>query len=107
MSNAPLVTIAIPAYNAQRFLPKGLDSVRNQTYQHIEILIADDGSSDSTASICEDLAKKDSRIRVLHLPHQGVGPTRNSLIENAHGDFFYFCDIDEHIDPHLVEEIVN
>ena len=107
MSNAPLVTIAIPAYNAQRFLPKGLDSVRNQTYQHIEILIADDGSSDSTASICEDLAKIDSRIRVLHLPHQGVGPTRNSLIENAHGDFFYFCDIDDHIDPHLVEENVN
>lgn len=107
MSIAPLVTIAIPAYNAQRFLPKGLDSVRNQTYQNIEILIADDGSSDSTASICEDLAKIDSRIRVLHLSHQGVGPTRNSLIENAHGDFFYFCDIDDHIDPHLVEENVN
>lgn len=107
MNNTPLVTIAIPAYNAQRFLPQGLDSVRNQTYKNIEILIADDGSSDSTAALCDQLATQDTRIRVLHLPHQGVGATRNALLENAKGDFLYFCDIDDYMELNSVEVNLN
>ena len=103
MSQLPLVTIAIPVYNAQRFLPQGLDTVRNQTYQNLEILIADDGSSDSTATLLDHLAEQDNRIRVIHLPHQGVGATRNVLLEEANGAYLYFCDIDDYIESNLVE----
>ena len=98
-----MVTVAIPAYNAQRFLPHGLDSVRNQTYNNLEIIIANDGSTDGTGDLCDQLASTDSRIKVLHLPHQGVGATRNALVENATGEYFYFCDVDDYIEPNLIE----
>ena len=107
MNNNPLVTVAIPVYNAERFLPSGLDSLWSQTYQNFEILLADDGSTDATPSLCDEIAAKDGRVRVLHYQHQGVGAMRNALVENAKGDYLYFFDIDDQIEPELLERNVE
>lgn len=106
MNDLPLVTVGIPVYNAERFLPSGLDSLLSQTYSNFEILLADDGSTDSTASLCDEIAAGNERVRVLHCQHQGVGAMRNVLVENAKGDYFYFCDIDDWVEPDLLERNV-
>ncbi|MBR1834071.1 MAG: glycosyltransferase family 2 protein [Bacteroidales bacterium] len=107
MNNIPLVTVAVPVYNAERFLPSGLDSLWNQTYQNFEILLADDGSTDATPSLCDEIAAKDGRVRVLHCQHQGVGAMRNALVENARGDYLYFFDIDDWTERGLLERCVS
>jgi|GEM_PF-2687061 glycosyltransferase involved in cell wall biosynthesis len=106
MDNRPMVTVAIPVYNVERFLPKGFDSILAQTYTDFEIVVADDGSTDNTLALCEQIATTDPRIRVVHFPHRGIGPVRNSLIEQARGKYLFFFDIDDYIEPDLLADNV-
>lgn len=103
----PLVTVAIAAYNVENFLVDGMNSVFNQTYDNIEIILVDDGSTDNTPKMCDEIAEKDSRVRVFHKENGGLGSARNVGIDNAKGEFLYFFDVDDTIEPNLIEENVK
>ena len=101
------VSILIPAYNAAAFLAKCLDSVLNQTYQDLQVVIVDDGSKDNTLEVCHQYAEKDSRIEVYHQENQGVAATRNHLLEKVKGDYVLFVDADDWIELDMVEYLVS
>lgn len=95
MCNHPLVSIIIPAYNAQNTICRCIDSCLAQTYKNLEIVVVNDGSEDSTGELLNEYAEKDSRIRVFHSENHGVSSARNLGIKNADGDYFSFADADD------------
>lgn len=97
------VSILIPAYNAAAFLPKCLDSVLNQTYQDLQVVIVDDGSKDNTLEVCREYAAKDSRIEYYEQENRGVASTRNYLLKLIKGDYVLFVDADDWIELDMVE----
>lgn len=105
--NQPLVTVSIAAYNVEKFLEKGIQYITNQTYQNLDIIIVDDGSTDNTPEICDNLALLDSRIRIFHKENEGSGSARNIGIEQARGEFIYFFDVDDSIELNFIEDSVN
>ncbi len=107
MSGMPLVTIIVPVYNAEQYLCECLDSLINQTYTNLEILVVDDGSSDSSGEICDQYAKKDHRIMVVHKENGGVSSARNAALAIAHGDYYHFCDADDWMELNTYEVLIN
>ncbi|HEY9769027.1 MAG TPA: glycosyltransferase family 2 protein [Coleofasciculaceae cyanobacterium] len=103
----PLVSAIIPAYNAERFIARTLDSILNQTYKNIEVLVVDDGSSDRTAEIVKAIAKKDSRIILLQQPNSGVAKARNLAIAKAKGEYIAPIDADDIWYPQKIEKQVE
>lgn len=101
-SNNPLVTVAVPAYNVEKFLEKGMKSVLAQTYKNLEIILVDDGSTDSSAVICDKLAAEQENIRVIHKENGGPGSARNAGLDAAQGKYIYFFDVDDTISPQLI-----
>ncbi len=101
-----LVSVVLPIYNVEPFLNRAVESVVAQTYSNIEIILVDDGSPDNCGAICDEWAKKDSRIRVVHKENAGLGMARNSGIEAATGDYIFFFDSDDYVEPTVVEECV-
>ncbi len=99
----PLVTVAIAAYNVEKFLIDGMNSVFNQTYENLEIILVDDGSTDNTPQMCDEIAKKDSRVVVFHKENGGLGSARNVGIDNANGKYIYFFDVDDTIEKELID----
>ena len=83
-----LFSIIIPVYNVEAYLEECVQSVQNQTYKNIEIILVDDGSPDNCPQICDALAKRDKRIRVIHKKNEGLSSARNEGLENALGDYF-------------------
>lgn len=107
MNNNPFVTIGIPVYNIELYLEKCLDSIVNQTYKNIEMILVDDGSTDGSRDICDQFAAKDSRIRVIHVKNGGVSRARNIAIENAQGEYMAFVDGDDYIEPDMIECLIK
>ena len=103
----PLVTVAIAAYNVERYLNKGMDCLLNQTYKNIEIILVDDGSTDATSKMCDEIAKKDKRIRVIHKENGGLGSARNVGIDLANGEYLYFFDVDDFLDKDFIADSVK
>ncbi len=101
------VSIVIPVYNIERYLSKCIDSVINQTYKIIEIILVDDGSDDNSGKICDDYAKKDKRISVIHQKNSGVSTSRNNGINKASGDYVTFIDSDDVVHPDYVKKLVD
>lgn len=99
-----LVTVVLPIYNVEKYLNRCVESVVNQTYSNIEILLIDDGSTDNCSRMCDEWAKKDGRIKVIHKENQGLGMARNTGIDNAEGEYICFFDSDDFIAPETVEE---
>ncbi len=99
-----LVSVVVPIYNVERYLERCLNSIVNQTYRKLEIILVDDGSTDSCAEICDDWALKDSRICVIHKKNAGLGMARNTGIENATGEYICFLDSDDYVDTQAVEK---
>lgn len=97
------VTVVIPVYNVEKYLDRCLKSIVSQTYTNLEILLIDDGSPDSCPEKCENWAKTDKRIRVIHKKNAGLGMARNTGIENATGNFICFVDSDDYIDVNTIE----
>ena len=93
----PLISVIIPVYNVENYLNDCLDSVLSQTYKNLEIILVDDGSSDKCPCICDEYAKKDSRIRVIHKENEGVSVARNLGLDVARGDYIGFVDGDDFI----------
>ncbi len=91
----PKVSVIIPVYNVEKYLKQCLDSVVNQTLKDIDIILVDDGSTDSSLFICNEYAKKDSRITVLQQDHKGAGAARNKGINKSNSEFVIFCDSDD------------
>ena len=102
-----LITLVVPVYNMGNLLPKAIDCLLKQTYTNYEILIIDDGSSDESGAICDDVAKKDKRIRVIHKENGGVSSARNCGIENASGDFIIFPDPDDWAESDYLQQLVD
>ena len=89
-------SFVIPVYNAEKYLEECVASILNQSYHNIEILLIDDGSKDTSGIMCDRLANKDSRIRVIHKTNEGPGIARNIGVKYAMGDFIIFCDADDY-----------
>lgn len=102
-----LISIIVPVYNSANYLRRCIDSVISQIYADWELLLVDDGSTDGSASICDDYANKDSRIMVWHLANGGVGMARNFGLSQAHGDWITFCDSDDEMPPGALAAYVS
>lgn len=98
-----MVSIIIPVYNLENYIEKCIRSVINQTYNNIQIIVIDDGSTDSTGKICDELGKSDSRVLVIHTSNNGVSKARNIGIGRAVGDWIVFLDADDFISSNYIE----
>ena len=101
------VSIIIPVYNTKKYLEQCVFSIVEQTYQNIEILLVDDGSTDGTSDLCDEIAKKDSRVRVIHKTNGGAATARNLGIDEATGEYVMFVDSDDWLDTDAVENLVE
>lgn len=99
----PLITIIVPVYNTEKYLLRCFDSIANQTYENIEVILINDGSTDNSACICDKYAAKDSRFRVLHTENQGVSKARNEALRIAKGEYIGFVDSDDTIESDMYE----
>ncbi len=103
----PLVSIIVPVYNSKKWLKSCLDSILNQSYQNIEVLLIDDGSKDESVHICDEYGEKDFRVRVIHKKNEGVSIARNYGINASKGEFLQFVDSDDIIHPKMTEQLVK
>ena len=101
---AGLVSVVLPIYNVEKYLNRCIESVVRQTYKKIEIILVDDGSPDGCPQKCDDWAKRDGRIKVVHKKNAGLGYARNTGIENASGEYICFFDSDDYIADDTIEK---
>lgn len=106
-SAKPLVSLIVPVYNAGSFLTECLDSIASQTFTDFEAILVDDGSSDHSVPIMEDFCKKDSRFRLVKLPHGGVSKARNTGMDMAEGQLLGFVDADDCLHPRALESMTR
>ena len=97
------VSVIIPVYNVEKYLPECLDSILGQTHRRLEIIVIDDGSSDCTGRIADEYSQKDSRLKVIHQENSGVSVARNAGLDAAVGDFVAFMDGDDWADADWIE----
>lgn len=105
MKEEKKISIIIPIYNVEKYLPACVESILQQTYKNLEVILVDDGSPDRCPVICDELAQKDDRIRVIHQKNKGLSGARNTGIDNAQGDYLIFVDSDDTVEQTLVEEL--
>ena len=101
----PLISVIVPVYKVEAYLPQCLDSICGQTYQNLEILLVDDGSPDRCGEICDQYAARDSRIRVLHKQNGGLSDARNAGMQQMTGSYLMFVDSDEMLPPNAVQTL--
>lgn len=94
-NNNPTISVIVPVYNAEKYLSRCIDSILVQTFTCFELLLVDDGSTDCSGRICDEYAKRDTRIRVIHKENGGVSSARNLGLDNAKGEWICFCDSDD------------
>lgn len=102
-----LISIIVPIYNSEKYLKKCVNSIINQTYKDLEIILVDDGSSDACPKICDEFAELDNRIVVLHKKNEGVSAARNSGLDIAKGEYIGFVDSDDYIAPDMYEMLLT
>lgn len=100
--NNSTVSIIVPVYKVEKYLPKCIDSILAQTFSDFELLLVDDGSPDNSGKICDEYAKRDSRIRVFHKPNGGVSSARNLGLDEARGEWVTFVDADDWLDSNCM-----
>lgn len=101
----PFVSIIVAVYNAEKWLPRCLRSILAQSLENVEILLIDDGSTDSSSGICDRFALKDQRIKVFHRQNKGVSATRQFGIDNAKGDYLIYLDSDDFVDSSIYQKM--
>ena len=102
-----LISVIVPIYKVENYLKKCLDSIVNQTYKNLEIILIDDGSPDNCGKICDEYAKKDERSKVIHKENEGVSIARNAGLKIASGDYIAFVDSDDWIELDMYEEMIK
>ena len=102
-----LISVVVPIYKVEKYLDKCVDSLINQTYKNLEIILVDDGSPDSCPHICDEYAKKDSRIKVVHKKNGGLSDARNAGMKIATGEYISFIDSDDYIALDFFETLLN
>ena len=102
-----LISVIVPVYNVLDYLQKCVDSIRNQTYPNLEIILVDDGSTDKSGALAEKMAMEDKRIRVFHKENGGASSARNLGISKALGDYIGFVDGDDYIEPGMYERLLS
>lgn len=102
----PKISVIVPVYNAEKYLHRCIDSILAQTFTDFELLLIDDGSKDHSGSICDEYAKKDSRVRVFHKENGGVSSARNTGIAESKGEWITFVDADDWVDETFLEEMM-
>lgn len=105
--SAPKVSIIVPVYNTEKYLKQCIDSIKEQTLRDIEIIIVDDGSKEECAKLCDELAKTDPRIKVIHKQNGGLGFARNSGIAVACGEYVGFVDSDDYVKSTMYESLYS
>lgn len=100
-----LISVIIPIYNVSKYLGRCIESVLNQTYTDIEIILVDDGSTDGSGKICDEYSDKDSRVSVIHKENGGLSDARNCGIMSAQGSYICFVDSDDFIHPHMIQRL--
>ena len=99
-----LVSVVVPAYNVEKFLPKCIDSLLGQTHNNLDIIIVDDGSTDKTGEIADEYAEKYDNIRCIHKKNGGLSDTRNAGLKHAKGEYVVFFDSDDWVENNVIEE---
>ena len=96
----PLISVIVPVYNVEKYLPRCLESIERQTYQNLDIILVDDGSTDQSGALCDAFAQRDVRARVIHQANEGLWSARNAGQRAAKGEFLFFPDADDyfHVD---------
>lgn len=99
------ISVIVPIYRVEKYLPACIDSILNQTFTDFELILVDDGSPDRCPEICDETAKRDARVRAIHQANQGLSAARNAGIEVAHGAWLSFVDSDDYIAPDFLETL--
>jgi len=107
MNKKKIISVVIPVYKVEQYLSECVDSILNQTYDALEIILVDDGSPDSCGKICDEYAKRDSRIKVIHKENGGLSDARNAGIDIASGDYITFVDSDDYIAKDMIEKLYS
>lgn len=102
-----LISVIVAIYKVEQWLPRCIDSILAQTHRNIELILVDDGSPDNCGKLCDDYAKKDARIRVIHKENGGQSTARNSALDIAQGDYIGFIDGDDWIEPTMYEVLLS
>lgn len=102
-----MISVIVPIYKVERFLPRCVDSILNQTFSDFELILVDDGSPDRCGEICDQYAQIESRIRVIHKENGGLSDARNAGLAVAQGDFISFVDSDDWLAPQYLEKLLN
>ena len=102
-----LISVILPCYKVEKYIDKCMDTIVNQTYKNLEIILVDDGSPDNCGKICDEWAKKDARVKVVHKENGGLSSARNAGMEVASGDFITFVDPDDCVDKTMYEKMIK
>jgi len=106
-NNELLISVIVPVYNVEKYLRKCIDSILQQTYTNLEIILVDDGSPDNCGRICDEYAQSDSRVKVIHKQNGGLSDARNAGIDIAEGDYINFVDSDDYIAPNMLKHLMD
>ena len=107
MNTTPKISVIVPVYNTEKYLHHCIDSILSQTFIDFELLLIDDGSKDSSGTICDEYAAKDNRVRVFHKENGGTSSARNMGLDNARGEYITFVDSDDWIDTTMYESMYS
>lgn len=105
MNKSELISVIVSVYNIENYLPRCLETISEQTYRNLEIILVDDGSTDTSSRICDEFAKKDNRAVVIHQKNQGLGLARNAGKHEAHGDYLIFIDGDDYLHVDAIKRL--
>ena len=101
------LSVIIPIYNVEKYLDRCIKSICNQTYENLEIILVDDGSTDGSPEMCDQYVEKDKRIKVIHKQNGGLSDARNVGLEYATGQYIFFCDSDDYVERDLISECME
>ena len=101
------ISVVVPVYNVKKYLEKSFESIADQTYDNLEIVLVDDGATDGSGKLCDELAKKDNRVKVCHKVNGGLSSARNHGLLNATGDYIIFIDSDDYIHPDMISSLYS
>ena len=107
MDNIIKVYVIVPVYNVELYLNRCIESIVTQTYTNLEIILVDDGSTDNSGKLCDEWARKDNRIKVVHKKNAGLGFARNTGLDHANGDYVVYIDSDDYVAENMIETLLT